>query len=79
MKRNKLKSILSIVRPVGAAEQMLPQIGPADLIRKFRYPVTITQTIEPGHMEPAFKTRSWMGKRETPRNRNILSSTKPIR
>lgn len=79
MKCNKLKSILSIVRPVGAAEQMLPQIGPADLIKRYRYPVAIIQPNESGRVESTSRTCAPMGKRETPRNRNILSSTKPIR
>ena len=75
MKRNKFKTILSVVRPVGAAEQMLPDITPADLIGLR----TNHTTLIPKGNEPTSPICAPMGKRVVPRNRNILSSTKLIR
>lgn len=75
MKRNKFKTIISTVRPVGAAESMLPSITPADLIRLHSTRIIVF----PKSGEPTPTICAQMGKRETPRNRNILSSTKPIR
>lgn len=79
MKRNKFKAILSIMAPVGAAAEMLPSITPADLIKDHnKFPTKVfAKQITSSKLTP--ETCAPMGKRVTPRNRNILSSTKPIR
>ena len=78
MKRNKFKTILSTLVPVGAAAEMLPSVTPADLIKEHtKFPTKVLSDSK--FVQPIPEPCAPMGKRVTPRNRNILSSTKPIR
>lgn len=74
MKRGRFKELLSIVRPVGAAEQMLQRNEPMGLIRN-----TTLHLIKYAKPKIHAKTKVPRIKHTNHQNRNTLFSTKPNR
>lgn len=86
MKQTKLAAIIAATLPIGAAAEMLPETEPIDWKR---FSQACKDVMPEAYGIPGMNTQRDSGRREAVsgprkgrmvhRNRNILSSTKPIR